>query len=171
MPTSKDLYNQDLYTWAMTTAKFMRHKQWPEIDWEAVIEKIEGLARWYKQELASRLEILLIHLLKWCVQPQGRQLGHSWRDTIQEQRSQIELVLEDSPSLHHEVDALLTKRYRKVRDRALDQTGLPETVLPHIPAPGAVRKFWRTTSGQRPGRDKWGRQHTFYTRLYRHFWW
>jgi hypothetical protein len=59
MPTSQDLYNQDFYTWAMTTAKFMRHKQWHEIDWEAVIEEIEGLARRDKRELASRLETLL----------------------------------------------------------------------------------------------------------------
>ena len=58
MPTSQDLYNQDFYTWAMTTAKFMRQKQWHEIDWEAVIEEIEGLARRDKRELASRLETL-----------------------------------------------------------------------------------------------------------------
>ena len=130
MSTPTDLYNQDFYTWAMTTAELMRQKQWHEIDWEAVIEEIEGLARRDKRELASRLEILMLHLLKWCAQPQNRQPGHSWRDTIQEQRSQIELVLEDSPSLHRDVDALLSKRYRKARERALDQTGLPDDALP-----------------------------------------
>jgi hypothetical protein len=61
MSTPTDLYNQDFYTWAMTTG---------------------------------------------------------------------ELMLEDSPSLRREVDALLTTRYRKARERALGQTGLPETVLP-----------------------------------------
>jgi hypothetical protein len=130
MSTPTDLYNQDFYTWAMTTAKLMRQQQWHEIDWEAVIEEIEGLARRDKRELASRLEILVLHLLKWCAQPQGRQPGHSWRDTIQEQRSQIELVLEDSPSLQRDVDTLLSTRYRKARERALDQTGLPEDALP-----------------------------------------
>jgi hypothetical protein len=130
MPTPTDLYNQDFYTWAMTTAELMRQQQWHEIDWEAVIEEIEGLARRDKRELASRLEILVLHLLKWCAQPQGRQPGHSWRDTIQEQRSQIELVLEDSPSLQRDVDTLLSTRYRKARERALDQTGLPEDALP-----------------------------------------
>jgi ribosomal protein S18 acetylase RimI-like enzyme len=30
-------------------------------------------------------------------------------------------------SLRYEVDAILTKRYRKARERALEQTGLPET--------------------------------------------
>jgi hypothetical protein len=130
MSTPTDLYNQDFYTWAMTTAELMRQKQWHEIDWEAVIEEIEGLARRDKRELASRLEILVLHLLKWCAQVQGRQPGHSWRDTIQEQRSQIELVLEDSPSLRRDVDTLLSKRYPKARERALDQTGLPEDILP-----------------------------------------
>ena len=130
MPTSQALHNQDFYTWAVTTARLMRHRQRHEIDWEAVIEEIESLARWDKRGLAGRLEALVIHLLKWCAQPQGRQLGHSWYYTIQGQRSQIELVLEDSSSLRHEVDALLTKRYRKARERALDQTGLPKTALP-----------------------------------------
>jgi hypothetical protein len=130
MATSPDLYNQDFYTWAMATAKLMRQKKWHEIDWDAVIEEIEGLARRDKRELASRLELLVMHLLKWCAQPQGRQLGHSRRDTIQEQRSQIELLLDDSPSLRCEVDALLTNRYRKARERALDQTGLPDTEVP-----------------------------------------
>jgi Domain of unknown function DUF29 len=114
----------------MATAKLMRQKKWHEIDWDAVIEEIEGLARRDKRELASRLELLVMHLLKWCAQPQGRQLGHSRRDTIQEQRSQIELLLDDSPSLRCEVDALLTNRYRKARERALDQTGLPDTEVP-----------------------------------------
>jgi hypothetical protein len=130
MATPTDLYNQDFYTWAMTTAELMRQKKWHEIDWEAVIEEIEGLARRDKRELASRLELLVMHLLKWCAQPQGRQLGHSWRDTIQEQRSQIELLLDDSPSLRREVDVLLTNRYRKARERALDQTGIPDTEVP-----------------------------------------
>jgi hypothetical protein len=97
MSTPTDLYNQDFYTWAMTTAELMRQKQRHEIDWEAVIEEIEGLARRDKRELASRLETL---------------------------------VLEDSPSLRRDVDTLLSKRYRKARERALDQTGLPEDVLP-----------------------------------------
>jgi hypothetical protein len=100
------------------------------IDWEAVIEEIEGLARRDKRALASRLEILVLHLLQWCAQPQGRQLGLSWRGTIQEQRSQIELLLEGSPSLRQEVDATLRQRYRKARERALDQMEIQEPVMP-----------------------------------------
>jgi hypothetical protein len=131
MAMPPDLYNQNFYIWAMTTSEFMRQKKWREIDWDAVIEEIEGLARRDKRELASRLELLVMHLLHWCAQLQGRQLGHSWRDTIHEQRSEIELLLDDCPSLRREVHALLSQRYRKARERALDQTGLPETALPH----------------------------------------
>jgi uncharacterized protein DUF29 len=130
MAKPPDIYNQDFYIWAMTTSELIRQKKWHEIDGDAVIEEIEGLARRDKRELAIRLERLLIHLLKWCAQPQGRQLGHSWRDTIHEQRSEIDLLLDDSSSLRHEVDALLNQRYRKARERALDQTGLHETALP-----------------------------------------
>jgi hypothetical protein len=31
MSTQTDLYNQDFYTWALTTAELMRQKQWHEI--------------------------------------------------------------------------------------------------------------------------------------------
>ena len=130
MATPTDLYNQDFYIWAMATAELIHQKRWHEIDWEAVIEEIEALARRDKRELISRLEVLVMHLLQWCAQPQGRESGHSWRDTIQEQRSQIELLLEDSTSLRREVDAILSRRYPKARERALMQIGLPETAMP-----------------------------------------
>ena len=59
-----------------------------------VIEEIEGLAGRNQCELASRLDLLVMHLLKWHAEPQGQQLGHSWRDTIDEQRSAFEILLD-----------------------------------------------------------------------------
>jgi hypothetical protein len=75
-------------------------------------EEIEGVAKRDKRELASRLKGLIMHLLTWCAQPQGRQLGHSWRDALHEQRSRIELVLDNSPSLYHEAPTLITNMQR-----------------------------------------------------------
>lgn len=50
-----------------------------------------------RQELVSRLKILLDHLLKWQYRPAHR--SGSWRGFILEQRLRIRDLLEDCPSL------------------------------------------------------------------------
>ncbi|CAK0773412.1 hypothetical protein CCP3SC15_470009 [Gammaproteobacteria bacterium] len=50
-----------------------------------------------RRELVSRLEILLMHLLKWQHQPSLQ--SRSWLLPIEEQRLQLEDHLQDNPSL------------------------------------------------------------------------
>ena len=50
-----------------------------------------------KRELASRMAVLLMHLLKWKFQPEFR--GKSWDRTIKEQRIRIGLAIKETPSL------------------------------------------------------------------------
>nr|MDF0364926.1 DUF29 domain-containing protein [Nodosilinea sp. TSF1-S3] len=49
----------------------------------ALIEAIESLGRQERQDLRSRLGVLLGHLIKWHYQPEAR--SKSWRATIREQ--------------------------------------------------------------------------------------
>ena len=51
------------------------------------------------RELSSRLEILLMHLLKCLSQP--TMTSSSWLGTIREQRSEINRLLKQSPGLTH----------------------------------------------------------------------
>jgi hypothetical protein len=90
-------YDSDFCTWAEEQAQLLRERRFDLIDVENIAEEIESLSRHDHRELRSRLEVLLTHLLKWQYQPQRR--GSSWCDTIVNQRREIELVLEDSPSL------------------------------------------------------------------------
>ena len=50
-----------------------------------------------RRELASRMAVLLAHLIKWQYQP-GRR-GASWQRTIREQRRAIHARLRETPSL------------------------------------------------------------------------
>jgi hypothetical protein len=50
-----------------------------------------------QRELASRMAVLLVHLLKWTLRPERQ--GASWRRTITEQRRLIERRLPRTPSL------------------------------------------------------------------------
>jgi hypothetical protein len=70
------------------------------------------------------------HLLKWQYQPGGRQTGHSWRDTIRTQRAALTDMLDESPSMAHELPALLTKGYPLARQWACDDTHLPVATFP-----------------------------------------
>jgi hypothetical protein len=99
MDTNTDLYEQDFFQWTQTTAALIRQGKWHAVDARCVAEELESLGKRDRRELASRLQVLVIHLLKWHYQPEGRVQGHSWRSTIRTQRLELRLLLQDSPSL------------------------------------------------------------------------
>jgi Domain of unknown function DUF29 len=92
------LYDRDFLLWTTDTVAKLRTHDFDHIDLENLIEEIESLGRSEKKELKSRLLILLEHLLKrlYINSPNDYR---GWEITIDEQRRQIELELEDSPSL------------------------------------------------------------------------
>src|SRR5438105_2351472 len=57
-------------------------------------ELIDALARSEDRELRHRMEVLLVHVLKWKTQPPGPK---SWRLMINEQRRQIAELRQDNP--------------------------------------------------------------------------
>ena len=125
--TNTDVYATDFYAWCLTTAELVRTGQWDAIDPEALAEELESLGKSQKRELESRLEGLVMHLLKWEHQPGGRQEGHSWYSTIREHRSQIARLLRDNPGLKPQVKPILAEVYQEARESALGEmtAGLP----------------------------------------------
>ena len=83
-----------------------------------------------RRALASHLENLLVHLLKWRYQPMGRQTGHSWADSIREARTQVADGLQTHPGMHQHVPAIFGRAWRKARRDASRQTGLPVATFP-----------------------------------------
>ncbi len=68
----EDLYERDYYSWALEQAQALRARRTEALDWENLAEEVEGLGRGEVRELESRLEVLLVHLLKWRYQPKKR---------------------------------------------------------------------------------------------------
>jgi DNA-directed RNA polymerase delta subunit len=62
--TTKSLYESDFLLWTQETVAKIRAKDFEHVDFENLIEEIEALGRSEKQDLESRLETLLAHLLK-----------------------------------------------------------------------------------------------------------
>ena len=130
MDTNTDLYEQDFFQWTQTTAALIRQGKWHAINAKCVAEELESLGKRDRRELASRLQVLVMHLLKWHYQPEGWVQGHSWRGTIRTQRLELRLLLRDSPSLRPQVAAFVADVYPAARADACDETGLPETTFP-----------------------------------------
>ena len=94
---AQHLYQRDYYTWALQQARALRARSAEALDWENLAEEVEGLARAEAWELENRLEILLVHLLKWRYQPAKR--SRSWRLMIREQRHRLAQLIDENPGL------------------------------------------------------------------------
>ena len=130
MGTNTELYEQDFYAWTQHQAALLRAQKSHDLDYDNLAEEVESLGARDHRELRRRLQRLVTHLLKWQYQPSGRQTGHSWLSTIRTQRDEIAALLEQSPSLRRTIPEALRVRYRRAREDASDQTGLPLATFP-----------------------------------------
>ncbi|QLE52368.1 DUF29 domain-containing protein [Nostoc sp. C057] len=124
------LYETDFYTWTQEQVSLLKTQQWDQLDTVNLIEEIETLGRRERQELRNRLGVLLGHLLKWQFQAEKR--SNSWLSTIREQRVQIKLLLQDSPSLKPYLDEVFLSVYELGLALAIRETELGEQVFPEI---------------------------------------
>jgi hypothetical protein len=121
-------YDTDFYAWALDQAARIRALNVPGLDTENVAEEIESLGRSDKRELFNRLRVLLVHLLKWQFQPERR--GASWIATINEQRSKLSVVLDESPSLRRTLPGVIGGSYQLASKHAASETGLLQASFP-----------------------------------------
>ncbi|MBI1926080.1 DUF29 domain-containing protein [Candidatus Poribacteria bacterium] len=112
----------------MQNAQLLRQGHLSEIDVEHIAEELESMGKSERRELMGRLSVLMSHLLKWLFQPELR--SNSWKYTIEEQRSAVTDLLEDSPSLRHELEDRLAKAYTNAVLQAARETGLAKARFP-----------------------------------------
>lgn len=123
-------YEADFYGWTQEQINLLQNQQWDKLDTFNLIEEIATLGRRERQELRNRLGLLLGHLLKWQFQAEKR--SNSWLGTIREQRVQIKLLLQDSPSLKPYLNEVFPDAYELGLALAIRETQLGEQVFPEI---------------------------------------
>lgn len=128
MPRNSVAYDRDFYAWSREQARLLRSGEFSQVDIENVAEELEGMARSDRRALESRLEVLLLHLLKWRVQVLHRFPG--WSGTVREQRRRIDKLLTESASLRPAINGLIAECYEAAREQAAEETGLPQTAFP-----------------------------------------
>jgi len=126
--TTTSLYDTDFYGWTQRQAEALRAGDLASLDLDNLIEEVESMGKSEKRELESRLEVLLMHLLKWRYQPNLRARG--WQLTIKEQRKRIALHLKENPSLKSHIPRAYENIYDFAVIDAVKETGMDDSVFP-----------------------------------------
>ena len=121
-------YETDFHAWTQVQVALLRLGRLAELDLEHLAEELESMGASERRELGSRLKVLLQHLLKWQFQPDSR--SNSWRGTVDEQRDQLERLLDQSPSLQRLLPDLLPVEYARARRAATLETEQPLEQFP-----------------------------------------
>jgi hypothetical protein len=132
MDTDAVSYGEDFYAWTQAQAALLEARQFDALDLVNLVEEVVALGASERRALGSHLTILVLHLLKWCYQPNGRLTSHSWSDSIRNARLQLDFLLDASPSLRPLLPGMLTRYYPKARRLAADETQLVLTTFPEV---------------------------------------
>lgn len=102
-----------------------------EHDYEQVSEGLQQLRESMSQELRralrSQLSRLMMHVIKWKIQPQKRSGG--WAVSILEARENIEEIMEEKPSLNRQfIDEIWDKTVRQAIRKAEEETQCRSTL-------------------------------------------
>lgn len=114
-------YDEDFFLWTRNQAERLRAagsaRSNLELDWENLAEEIESMGNSDRRELRSRLGVIIQHLLKLryssAIEPTD-----GWRDTIRRERSDVRLILEDSPSLRPKIDEFAVHMFARSAESA-----------------------------------------------------
>lgn len=110
MTDSKTLYDQDFVAWTEQQADALRSAARgstnQRLDWGNLAEEIESLGISQRHELRSQIQRIVRHLLK-LEHSSAADARRGWVEAVNDVRIEIELVLEDSPSLKNRIAALI----------------------------------------------------------------
>ena len=121
MSDVNNLYEEDFVAWSTEQAEALRAAARGSnraLDWENLAEEIESLGVSQKSALKSQIRRIILHLLKLehssATEPRRR-----WDESVGDARSEIELLLEASPSLTGEIPAAIVAEHRRASRRAI----------------------------------------------------
>ncbi|EDV3184795.1 DUF29 domain-containing protein [Salmonella enterica] len=128
--TRQNRYESDVVAWSQEQAALLRAGRFSEIDIANIAEEIEDVGKSEQRELASRMAVLLAHLLKWKFQSERQ--CKSWKLTISGQRNLIARRLDKTPSLKATLkdSVWLSDAWFDGRMSASKETGLSLDVFP-----------------------------------------
>ncbi len=135
MTDLKTLYEDDTVAWAENQAAALRAAAQggsnQALDWENLAEEIEDLSKSIKRAVHSHIRNIIEHLIKLQHSP-ARQPRQNWRETIQNARIEIDVLLDESPSLKPQLEGIIsseTPRGAKLALAKLEHRGEVDSTL------------------------------------------
>jgi hypothetical protein len=113
-------YDLDIYVWRQRQGALLRRLAAGErvndadLDWPNIAEEIETVGRSERTVVASHIANIIEHLIKLQVSP-AIEPRAGWHGTIGRTRVRVERLLDDSPSLHREVSAIIARELPRSR--------------------------------------------------------
>jgi Domain of unknown function DUF29 len=129
----KDLYDLDFFEWTQQNAELLRKRCLSEIDVENLAEEVADMGKRDRREMDSYLTRLILHMLKWQMQPALRysQSGRSsWLNSIVHSRLMLEKIFKQSPSLRRLAEESVAEVYPGAVREASVQTQIDRKNFP-----------------------------------------
>lgn len=118
----------DFIVWIERQCTLLQNKQFDQLDLDTLVKELDAMGGNERRELKSRLETLMMNLLKCQFQPEPK--SRAWLGAVREQRSEIHRILEQSPSLDDAVAEYAEHVYKAAFERAGAETGIPRAAFP-----------------------------------------
>ncbi len=100
-PEMAKLYQEDFMLWVDETVKRLKQRDLNGLDWEHLIEEIEGLGSEQRHKVDSYLLQLLVHLLLYRYwESEKADCAKGWQNEIANFRIQLEILF-DSQTLQN----------------------------------------------------------------------
>lgn len=123
-----ELYDLDFFEWTQRNAALLNQGCLEQADIPHIAEELADMGNRDRREVESYLTRLILHLLKWQMQPNLR--TPSWRSSIDNSRVQLKRIFKQSPSLRRYAAESIAEVYPDAVRQALIQTGLSRGVFP-----------------------------------------
>lgn len=127
---SKLGYDADFFKWTKTQSNLLKKGNLKDLDIVNLIEEIESLGKKDKRAVQSHLINLLLHMLKLKYQAGKQKDSNSWETSIFNANTEIQLLIEDSPSLRNDLIKVYPKAYQYAREGAAFETKLSLSTFP-----------------------------------------
>ena len=121
-------YERDFHLWCFEQAEALRLRRFAQADLPNIVEELENMGRSLKSSLRSSYRLVIAHLLKRQDQPEMR--SASWEITLFRERSHIDDIEADNPSLKAEAPSIVESAFKKARKEAQMETKLPLSTFP-----------------------------------------
>jgi len=126
-------HDQDFFTWTQQQAAALRAGDLAQLDLPHLADEIEDMGRSEQRAFASRLAIIIAHLLKLQIQTERTPTNEkSWRNSVITQRRQVRRHLDKNPGLKNPVllSEAIESAWDDGRDLAIRETGLDPDLFP-----------------------------------------